>query len=70
MIEHILILCEPKVNMLAFRTIYIYIYIAQMFKDWSNKTNSGLRTWQNVRTKTNTLLYTENLIMTEYGVIR
>lgn len=41
-----------------------------MFKDWGNKINSGLSVWQNVKTKTNTLLYTRNLIMTEYDVIR
>lgn len=46
------------------------IYIAEMFKDWGNKINSGLSVWQNVKTKTNTLLYTRNLIMTEYDVIR
>jgi hypothetical protein len=49
--------------------IYIHIYIAEMFKYWKNKTDCALSIWQNVKTKTNTLLYTRNLIMTEYGVI-
>jgi hypothetical protein len=40
-----------------------------MFKDWRKKTDCALSIWQNLKTKTNTLLYTRNLIMTEYGVI-
>jgi hypothetical protein len=42
--------------------MYIYIYIAKIFKIWSNKADSEVGRRLNMKTKANPLFYAKDLI--------